>query len=692
MGAAGAPDRRTGALGRRPYHRCVLRPSSLPHALAGSAAGLAARWLRGVRRRSPQGRPSRPRRPRGRSRPAAPTGRSRWCHGSGRSPPTTSPTKGPIIIRGTVTNTSEQTWTAINVHGFMGATPITTSAELAAAAQVPVDADVGHRITVPGTFASISHLAPGATASFRVRLPHSTPAGVCAGRVLVRRPRAGRQRRRRRRASPSAATAPSCPTSLTRPCPPGPRRTPLSSSRSGPASSGAPTARSIDPESWATDLRSGALHDVAPDGAGGTGPTADVAGRPGRARRRTPARAGQPGSHPGRLHAWQPGEARRPARRRARRRPARPRRRPAEPAAAGRRRPPSDSRGAGSPSSARCSPPTPARCSACPTAISRSSRPSPTTLPCCARRSGSRTGRTASHGALAAGSIVAPPDGRTTGDTHRGPPSQHRRAAGRHRRRPRRPHRQPGQRPPGRPGLDRRPRRGGPAPSTRAARWPCASASCPRRPCGSSTAGSRSSSSCPAKLEAHVRDSFFSGSRRPVAPAHDVRRRHRRHPRRPSTPAGCGPRLPTSRGSARGCLRPAATPSSTPAAPCSRCSPTTTSCASACSRRSPATRRTPPQQDPLLALSRMRLTAQWVRGNLAHIGLAAPPSVTLASTSGRFSVLVSNDLDVPVTVQGAGAVGPPPARSPAARRSRSRRTAGPASCSTPRPTSAACTR
>jgi Family of unknown function (DUF6049) len=84
------------------------------------------------------------------------------------------PDKGPVVIRGTVTNSSDQTWTAINVHGFMGSTPILTSAALSEAAQTPVDADVGGRITEPGSFDSIARLPPGETTSFVVRLPHST--------------------------------------------------------------------------------------------------------------------------------------------------------------------------------------------------------------------------------------------------------------------------------------------------------------------------------------------------------------------------------------------------------------------------------------------------------------------------------------------------------------------------------------
>ena len=49
-------------------------------------------------------------------------------------------------------------WTAINVHGFIGDTPITSAAELADATHTPLTADVGSRITVPGTFDRIDSL------------------------------------------------------------------------------------------------------------------------------------------------------------------------------------------------------------------------------------------------------------------------------------------------------------------------------------------------------------------------------------------------------------------------------------------------------------------------------------------------------------------------------------------------------
>ncbi len=83
------------------------------------------------------------------------------------------PDHGPIVIRGTITNASNETWTAINVDGFIGSTPITTTDGLAAAVQTPVTADVGHRIIAPGTFDHIDSLLPDQTVPFTVRLPRS---------------------------------------------------------------------------------------------------------------------------------------------------------------------------------------------------------------------------------------------------------------------------------------------------------------------------------------------------------------------------------------------------------------------------------------------------------------------------------------------------------------------------------------
>jgi hypothetical protein len=154
----------------------VLRPSSLPHALAVVTAGVLAvlgSVVAGPAASATSDSTAMPSAaaaalatPVDADQPLVPRIRS--------ITPDYVPEHGPIVIRGTVTNESKKTWTAVNVHGFVGSTPITTAAELAAAAQVPIGADVGHRITVSGTFASIPSLAPGESTTFKVRLPQAT--------------------------------------------------------------------------------------------------------------------------------------------------------------------------------------------------------------------------------------------------------------------------------------------------------------------------------------------------------------------------------------------------------------------------------------------------------------------------------------------------------------------------------------
>ena len=101
-------------------------------------------------------------------------------------------------------------WTAINVQAFIGSDPITTPAELAAAAQTPVD-----RRRRPPDHRS-RHLRPRRLA----RRPASRsdvqgPAAALEARgvgprgLLVRRARARRHRGRAAAAAPPAATAPS---------------------------------------------------------------------------------------------------------------------------------------------------------------------------------------------------------------------------------------------------------------------------------------------------------------------------------------------------------------------------------------------------------------------------------------------------------------------------------------------------
>lgn len=84
--------------------------------------------------------------------------------------PSTVPARGRVRMRGTVTNASDERWRAINVHAFISAAPITSSGELAEAVTTPVEAEVGGRITLPGTFDDVGSLDPGETTRFSIRL------------------------------------------------------------------------------------------------------------------------------------------------------------------------------------------------------------------------------------------------------------------------------------------------------------------------------------------------------------------------------------------------------------------------------------------------------------------------------------------------------------------------------------------
>jgi len=90
-----------------------------------------------------------------------------------RMSPATIPSKGHLLLTGTVTNDSDETWSAINVHPFISRSPITNREDLAKAAATSPDTEVGTRITEPGLFAPVGTLAPGASASFRISLPRT---------------------------------------------------------------------------------------------------------------------------------------------------------------------------------------------------------------------------------------------------------------------------------------------------------------------------------------------------------------------------------------------------------------------------------------------------------------------------------------------------------------------------------------
>lgn len=81
------------------------------------------------------------------------------------------PGRGRLTYAGTVTNDSLETWTDINVLAFRSGAPILDGVGLATSAIIPEEAYVGERVTTPGTYSVIPSLAPGESASFRLRVP-----------------------------------------------------------------------------------------------------------------------------------------------------------------------------------------------------------------------------------------------------------------------------------------------------------------------------------------------------------------------------------------------------------------------------------------------------------------------------------------------------------------------------------------
>lgn len=81
------------------------------------------------------------------------------------------PRSGEVEISGTVTNTSDDTFTRVNLHAFSSQAPILDAVSLAASAATDPAEDVGPRVTVPGTFDTVDVLVPGETASFSDSVP-----------------------------------------------------------------------------------------------------------------------------------------------------------------------------------------------------------------------------------------------------------------------------------------------------------------------------------------------------------------------------------------------------------------------------------------------------------------------------------------------------------------------------------------
>lgn len=85
----------------------------------------------------------------------------------------TEDTRGSIKLQGTITNVSDETWTAVNVAPFRSAYPITDPTGLAAAADSAVTDYVGDRLTSVTSITTIDSLAPGETARFSTSVPRS---------------------------------------------------------------------------------------------------------------------------------------------------------------------------------------------------------------------------------------------------------------------------------------------------------------------------------------------------------------------------------------------------------------------------------------------------------------------------------------------------------------------------------------
>ena len=83
------------------------------------------------------------------------------------------PASGTLRIRGSVTNTSDETWTTIKLYSFFGDSlaPMSDPAALDAAMDVAFDAQVGERLVTVGTPGLIEVLEPGETASYVVTVP-----------------------------------------------------------------------------------------------------------------------------------------------------------------------------------------------------------------------------------------------------------------------------------------------------------------------------------------------------------------------------------------------------------------------------------------------------------------------------------------------------------------------------------------
>lgn len=95
----------------------------------------------------------------------------------------TGPTRGadPVRITGTVTNVDDVAWRAVNLYPVVSEAPMTTRAELAAAAASDPELFLGERITVDGPYDTLEELAPGESLPYAISLPREQVALAGSG-------------------------------------------------------------------------------------------------------------------------------------------------------------------------------------------------------------------------------------------------------------------------------------------------------------------------------------------------------------------------------------------------------------------------------------------------------------------------------------------------------------------------------
>jgi hypothetical protein len=84
--------------------------------------------------------------------------------------PAAIPERGRITIRGSVTNISDETWTAISLYPFVASDPLTTHAEIAEATVSDPAVPVGDRVLDEGPYDGLDELGPGETLGYTVRV------------------------------------------------------------------------------------------------------------------------------------------------------------------------------------------------------------------------------------------------------------------------------------------------------------------------------------------------------------------------------------------------------------------------------------------------------------------------------------------------------------------------------------------